>query len=363
LLSSKIELGIRALRSSDGRKLLKDLGVRNALNLLFGRQSSISFGSRSIKFMRSELVLYLSLVLHIRRLENLGFKITANSQGVVIDGYPYLQEPLLFRMDSQFNRVAFNNALQLLMNYYEYGGFVVDKSMKPPRKGIALDLNKMIVTTYEGINFFLQDIDPWTFTETFLLNIHESEVKGKTVIDVGAQAGDTALYFASKGAEKVYAVEPIQTNFSALIRNLQLNPALSGKIIPIKVAVGQSGKLLLKYDPSPTGLSGNASGFSDKGKVTEEVESYTLGDLLEKQGIPSVDVLKMDCKGCEWLLTKEDIEKVNQQIEIQWSFGNRQRVSSLLQLLQAEGFKTRIFMQNPGIDAKIDQYGTIIAER
>jgi FkbM family methyltransferase len=362
-LSSIIKLGIRTLRSSDGRKLLREFGVIDALRLLFRREFSISFGSRSIKFTRGELLLYLSLVFYIRRLENLGFKITANSQDVMIDGYPYLQEPLLFRMDSQFSRVAFDNALQLLMNYCKYGGFVVDKSKRPPRKGIALDLNEMIVTTYKGINFFLEDIDPWTITETFLLNIHESEVRGKTVIDIGAQAGDTALYFASKGAEKVYAVEPIQTNFSALIRNLQLNPALSGKIIPIKAALGPSGKLLLKYFLSPSGLSGTASGFSNEGEVTEEVESYTLGDLLKKQGIPSVDVLKMDCKGCEWLLTKEDIEKVNEQIKIEWSFGNREKVSSLLQLLHAAGFNTRIFMHNPRFEGKIDQHGTIVAER
>jgi hypothetical protein len=75
----------------------------------------------------------------------------------MIDGYPHLQEPFLFRMDFQFNKIAFDNALQLSMNYYKYGGFVVDKSKKPSRKRIALDLNEMIVTTYEGINFFAKD--------------------------------------------------------------------------------------------------------------------------------------------------------------------------------------------------------------
>jgi hypothetical protein len=156
-LSSKIKLGIRTLRSSDGHKLLREFGVIDALRLLLIREFSISFGSRSIKLTRSELLLYLSLVFYIRRLENLGFKITANSQGVVIDGYPYLEEPFLFRMDSQFNKIAFDNALQLSMTYYKYGGFVVDKSRKPSRKRIALDLNEMIVTTYEGINFFAKD--------------------------------------------------------------------------------------------------------------------------------------------------------------------------------------------------------------
>jgi len=93
------------------------------------------------------------------------------------------------------------------------------------------------------------------------------------------------------------------------------------------------------------------------------VESYTLGDLLEKQGISSVDVLKIDCKGCEWLLTKEDIEKVNEQIKIEWSFGNRQKIGSLLHLLQEVGFKTRIFLHNPQANVKIDQHGTVVAER
>jgi len=319
LVTSKIRLGARALKSSDGRRLLRELGIRNALNLLFGRQSSITLGGRRIEFTHSELSLYLSVALLVMKLENLGFQITVDSRGFLIYGYPYLEEPLLFGMDSYFNKAAFNNTLELLVYYHEHHGFVVNKSKKPPRKGIALDLNKMIVTTYEGINFFLENIDPWTFTETFLLNIHEMEVRGKTVIDVGAQAGDTALYFASKGAEKIYAVEPIQTNFSALIRNLQLNPALSGKIIPIKAAIAQLGKLLLKYFPSSVGLSAGASGFSNEGEVTEEVESYTLSDLFRKYRISSVDILKMDCKGCEWLLTKEDIAKVNEQVKIEYS--------------------------------------------
>ena len=77
-MSSKIKLGIRVLRSSDGRKLLREFGVIDALRLLFGREFSIWFGSRSIRSTPSELSLYLLLVLNIRKLENLGFKITAN---------------------------------------------------------------------------------------------------------------------------------------------------------------------------------------------------------------------------------------------------------------------------------------------
>jgi FkbM family methyltransferase len=267
-------------------------------------------------------------------------------------------------MDSYFNKIAFTNVLQLLTNYYKYGGFVVDrnKSKKIPHKGIALDLNKMIVSTYPEINFFLEYIDPGTFTETFLLDIHRIEVREKTVIDIGAQAGDTALFFASEGAKKVYAIEPIQTNYSAMIENLRLNPELSDRITPIKAAIGPSGKLLLRYPPS-CGLTGIASGFSNEDGLTEEVQSYTLSDLLKKLGISSIDILKMDCKGCEWLLTKEDLERVNQYVKIEWSFGNREKISSLFSLLQEMGFKIKIFMHNPEAIAKIDQHGTIIAEK
>ena len=57
------------------------------------------------------------------------------------------------------------------------------------------------------------------------------------VLDVGAFVGDTALYYARRGAF-VVAVEPVPGNFELMLRNLELNPDLKSGILPINAAVG-----------------------------------------------------------------------------------------------------------------------------
>ena len=56
-------------------------------------------------------------------------------------------------------------------------------------------------------------VNAYDITEIFAVSGYEvpevpSDVKGRDVIDVGANTGDTALYFILNGARKVIAVEP-----------------------------------------------------------------------------------------------------------------------------------------------------------
>jgi len=101
--------------------------------------------------------------------------------------------------------------------------------------------DKKIIQTNKGLKFYLESIDPLVFIETFVLKIHNIDfiksLEGKIVVDVGANFGDTALFFASLGA-KVYAFEPLKTNYSAMLKNIKLNEHLSDNIIPINAAIG-----------------------------------------------------------------------------------------------------------------------------
>jgi ribosomal protein L11 methylase PrmA len=38
-------------------------------------------------------------------------------------------------------------------------------------------------------------------------------VKDRTVIDIGANVGDSSIYFALRGADKVIALEPLPTSY------------------------------------------------------------------------------------------------------------------------------------------------------
>lgn len=72
--------------------------------------------------------------------------------------------------------------------------------------------------------------DPEDFDTTGNLNVTfideqycTLDVRDKIVPDVGASYGDTAIYFALKGAKKVYAYEPIPWVAKVLEKNIILN--------------------------------------------------------------------------------------------------------------------------------------------
>jgi len=65
------------------------------------------------------------------------------------------------------------------------------------------------------------------------------DVKGKVVIDVGAYIGDSAIYFALKGARKVIAIEPHPGAFAEMLDNTKLNN-MESVIIPINAGLASS---------------------------------------------------------------------------------------------------------------------------
>ncbi len=68
-------------------------------------------------------------------------------------------------------------------------------------------------------------------------------VYGRDVIDIGANVGDSSIYFALKGAKKVVGVEPLPNVYARAIENVKLNH-LEDKVFLINAALGsKSGKL------------------------------------------------------------------------------------------------------------------------
>ncbi len=121
--------------------------------------------------------------------------------------------------------------------------------------------------------------------------------KGKTVIDIGANIGDSSIYFAINGATKVFAVEPFPRSYSSLVKNINLNE-LREVVVPINAAIkSKKGEITLPlengdigskavYNPSYTG-------------TTVQIPTITLDEIFDN--VKSVDIiLKMDCEGCEY---------------------------------------------------------------
>ena len=201
------------------------------------------------------------------------------------------------------------------------------------------------------LRFFLDSIHPGnTIIETFVREIHSINPKidwnDKIVVDVGAECGDTPLYFANMGA-KVFAFEPLKKHFEFFKKNMNLNPILSEKIIPINAAIGKNEQLkfYVSDDSDEHGSIGASfvSNNQDNNFKYELVDGYKLATARKKFGINHIDLLKMDCKECEFYLTDDDLKDVD-RIKLEYAIWNKKfKLDDLLDLLKRNGFKCSIF--------------------
>ena len=250
------------------------------------------------------------------------------------------------------------NFLELLFLGTKYGAdFITDD--KIPKENyrdktfliIRFD-GKRILETSTGVRFYIDSMHVGnTIIETFVKNIHlinsGYDWTDKVVIDVGAECGDTPLYFADKGA-KVYAFEPVKTHYDAMMRNIGLNPDLSKKITPINAAIGKDG--ILKFIESTNFGGGPGASFlydnqDGRGRTTE-VLGYSLESALEKFSMQNIDLLKMDCKGCEFFLNEDVLKNVN-MVKIEYSIhSDEHKMENLLKVLENAGFRCIVYRNN-----------------
>ncbi len=215
-----------------------------------------------------------------------------------------------------------------------------------------------IIETSRGIKFYLDSIHPGnTIGEAFVQDIHtirhDDDYTDKIVIDVGAECGDTALYYASRGA-KVFAFEPMKAHYDAMLRNLSLNPELAKRITPINAAIGKDG-ILKFYHADKADIAGRSSfvyNAHGDNYVVFEVQGYSLSSAIKEFNISHVDILKTDCKGCEFFLTKQDLEKVDQvKIEYEAFEITKHSLTELLKVLDDSGFEYMLYRINPNRDS------------
>jgi FkbM family methyltransferase len=148
--------------------------------------------------------------------------------------------------------------------------------------------------------------------ETFhskVYDVPEAPVRrGDWVIDVGANHGFAACYFASRGA-RVVACEPSPAVFELLVENVRRN-GLQERVRPLCCAItALAGKARLLVTPAlGGGLSSVDAAFIDRlgAEVLEsvEVDARTLESIVEELAIERVRLLKLDCEGSELAILK-----------------------------------------------------------
>ncbi len=191
--------------------------------------------------------------------------------------------------------------------------------------------------------------------EQFLTNQYEGlRVKNAAVIDIGAFIGDSAVYFARRGALHVYAYEPYAELCATAKHNVWLNDC-GERVSVFQQGVSDRSRIVTAYYNSMRAeMSGVTSDDSHPhdgcGDVTaESTRLISFADVLrvvEQRHPGSPVVCKVDCEGCEYnLLEAEGIEEVIstvQQLVIEYHGSDSIRRTGLAKRLRDMGFDVSV---------------------
>lgn len=168
---------------------------------------------------------------------------------------------------------------------------------------LKLDNGIPILVPHSGpgaLIYYLGHTEPETasFLQRFLQ-------PGMTMIDVGAHFGEYTLRAARIVGRtgRVYAFEPNPDLSACIQQNINLN-ALENVIVSTTAVADRPGQLSFEIaqEPALSALTTKLSPTSSKSARTVHVEATTLDTLWLTLEKPTVDLIKIDVEGAEYLV-------------------------------------------------------------
>lgn len=184
----------------------------------------------------------------------------------------------------------------------------IDYSFEIKDEGlIRFDFNGYDLYAKSNDESFIMSITENSYNDEY--NLNEIPIKNKIVLDIGSNIGDTALTFISKGAKIVYCLEPIKETYKILLENIHRNK-LEKKIFPFNLGLGNNcSKLEIPIRLNASG--GNSISYNEENKNKKtynhitKVEQIDV-DKLHKIIDSKIDIVKIDCEGCEYEIIKNN---------------------------------------------------------
>ncbi len=152
------------------------------------------------------------------------------------------------------------------------------------------------------------------------------------MVDIGANIGDSAIYFALNNAKRVIALEPYPHSYSSAEANVKNND-LGNVITLINAGYGDDSTIIVNE-----AFNNNVGSDLIASEQGINIPLYSLKSLIERYNMQS-PVLKMDCEGCEYNLLNEADEVIKRfkRIQIEYHYG----YEKLMKKLEKAGFKVK----------------------
>ncbi|MGC8621906.1 MAG: FkbM family methyltransferase [Caldisphaera sp.] len=140
--------------------------------------------------------------------------------------------------------------------------------------------------------------------------------KNKVIVDIGANIGDSAIYFHLRGAKQVYAIEAMPKLYRLMVRNIRINKIIN--VLPINAVCSASNKIYKL--PRNSNWAGD---IQEKLNNYTRVKSISLDEIVKRYDIDK-GILKIDCEGCEYGIIanarKETLQRFD-EIFIEYHYG------------------------------------------
>jgi FkbM family methyltransferase len=161
----------------------------------------------------------------------------------------------------------------------------------------------------ETVNIFVQNV------------YHNFPIKGKIVIDVGANIADSCIYFVSHGAKRIVGIEPLIENYELAEQNVKLNN-FSNRIAIVLAGCGARPGYVNIDVEKRNGIGWQLSSSSNRGKT---IPLLTLEQILQQSNVGQDEAaLKLDCEGCEYdvvLSSSDNVLRRFSNILIEYHYG------------------------------------------
>jgi FkbM family methyltransferase len=171
-------------------------------------------------------------------------------------------------------------------------GFLGFRASKIDLKSLGYPIKLYFVPFAAHIQFVMQPYRCVANTGTI------EALPGDYVLDCGGCLGDTALYFSHKVGPhgKVLSFEFVPSNVELWRRNVEMNPHLMSAIQLVQSPVSERSGEKLFIEGSGPGTRVAAQARDPKAL---RVETVAIDDVVNSEGLPRVNFIKMDIEGSE----------------------------------------------------------------